>query len=401
MTDDRPDINMSRPEFVALIAMMFAIIAFSTDAMLPALPEIGAELSPLDMTKVPLIVTAFILGMGMGTFVTGPLSDAFGRKNIIYLGSAIYISGAVVAWLSQSLEVMLIARVVQGVGAAGPLYSGRQMAKIMSFVMMIFVVVPAFAPAMGAVIIALSDWRGVFLSFIVFSATCVVWAMLRLPETLPKPKRRPLQIGLLWNAVKEIFSNPMVCLSITVQTLVMGFLFSTLMLVQPIYDQVYDRAESFPFWFGVAALISGTSSLLNALLVVRLGMQRIVILALGLQIVLSGLMLGLGLGDLPEPYGFVFFLMWQASLFFQVGLVMGNLNALAMEPLGHIAGMAASVIGAVSTVMAAMLASPIGLMFNGTITPLIGAVLTLATLAFALMLLLARVNRQAAADPAE
>jgi len=306
---------------------------------------------------------------------------------------------------------MLIARVVQGVGAAGPrvvalavirdLYSGRQMAKIMSFVMMIFVVVPAFAPAMGAVIIALSDWRGVFLSFIVFSATCVVWAMLRLPETLPKPKRRPLQIGLLWNAVKEIFSNPMVCLSITVQTLVMGFLFSTLMLVQPIYDQVYDRAESFPFWFGVAALISGTSSLLNALLVVRLGMQRIVILALGLQIVLSGLMLGLGLGDLPEPYGFVFFLMWQASLFFQVGLVMGNLNALAMEPLGHIAGMAASVIGAVSTVMAAMLASPIGLMFNGTITPLIGAVLTLATLAFALMLLLARVNRQAAADPAE
>ena len=397
MTDDRPDINMSRPEFVALIAMMFAIIAFSTDAMLPALPEIGAELSPLDMTKVPLIVTAFILGMGMGTFVTGPLSDAFGRKNIIYLGSAIYISGAVVAWLSQSLEVMLIARVVQGVGAAGP----REMAKIMSFVMMIFVVVPAFAPAMGAVIIALSDWRGVFLSFIVFSATCVVWAMLRLPETLPKPKRRPLQIGLLWNAVKEIFSNPMVCLSITVQTLVMGFLFSTLMLVQPIYDQVYDRAESFPFWFGVAALISGTSSLLNALLVVRLGMQRIVILALGLQIVLSGLMLGLGLGDLPEPYGFVFFLMWQASLFFQVGLVMGNLNALAMEPLGHIAGMAASVIGAVSTVMAAMLASPIGLMFNGTITPLIGAVLTLATLAFALMLLLARVNRQAAADPAE
>ena len=120
MTDARPDINMSRPEFVALIAMMFAIIAFSTDAMLPALPEIGAELSPLDMTKVPLIVTAFILGMGMGTFVTGPLSDAFGRKNIIYLGSAIYISGAVVAWLSQSLEVMLIARVVQGVGAAGP-----------------------------------------------------------------------------------------------------------------------------------------------------------------------------------------------------------------------------------------------------------------------------------------
>ena len=414
MTTDPPDFRMSRPEFIALIAMMFATIAFSTDAMLPALPQITADLSPDTPERVPLILTAFVFGLGLGTFVTGPLADAFGRKNIVYGGAFLYILGTIIAWVSQSLEVMLAARVLQGLGAAGPrvvslaiirdLFSGRQMARIMSFVMMIFVIVPAFAPALGAVIIRFSDWRGIFISFIVFAVVSVVWVCLRLPETLPKDNRRPLRLPLLWLATKEIFGNRMVCVSITVQTLALSILFAVLMLVQPIYDQVYDRGESFPFWFGVIALVSGSSSLLNALLVVRLGMLRIVTLALGVQIILSASMLGLGLGSLPEPFGFYFFALWQASLFFQAGLVMGNLNALAMEPLGHIAGMAASVIGAMSTVMAAVIASPIGMVFNGTIAPLVASVLILASIGFALMIYLGRVLRRddsVLADPAE
>lgn len=401
MQSDRPDFKMHSTEFVALIAMLFATIAFSTDAMLPALPQITADLAPSTPERVPLILTAFVFGLGLGTFFTGPLSDAYGRKNIIYAGSALYIAATVLAWASQSLEVMLAARVVQGLGAAGPrivslaiirdLYSGRQMAKIMSFAMMVFVLVPAFAPALGAVIVSVSSWRGIFVSFVAFSLLSILWMGLRLPETLPVADRRPLRLALIWRAVKEIFGNPMVRLSITVQSLAMSILFATLMLVQPIFDQVYDRASSFPFWFGVIALISGGSSLMNALLVVRFGMQRIVTLTLGAQIILSGAMLGFGLGNLPEPFGFGFFMLWQIALFFQAGLVLGNLNALAMEPMGHIAGMAASVIGAVSTVMAAVIASPIGLLFNGTITPLVTSVLALAALGFALMLWLGRV----------
>lgn len=412
MTADRPDFQMGRVEFVALIAMMFATIAFSTDAMLPALPQIAADLAPQAAERVPLILTSFVFGLGLGTFVTGPISDAFGRKNVVYAGAALYIAGTVVAWASQSLEVMLAARVVQGLGAAGPrvvslaiirdLFAGRQMAKIMSFVMMIFVIVPAMAPALGAVIIGFTDWRGIFAAFVLFSAISVLWMGVRLPETLPVAARRPLRLPLLWLAIKEIFGNRMVCISITVQTLAMSILFATLMLVQPIYNHVYDRADSFPFWFGMIALVSGTSSLLNALLVVRYGMQRLVTITLGAQIVLSGIMVGFGLGDLPEPYGFYFFLGWQACLFFQAGLVMGNLNALAMEPMGHIAGMAASVIGAVSTVAASIIASPIGLMFDGTITPLIASVVALAATGFALMLVLGRVVRnQGIPDPAE
>ena len=398
MQSEKVDFQMGRTEFIALIAMMFATIAFSTDAMLPALPQIAADLAPATPERVPLILTSFVLGLGLGTFFMGPLSDAFGRKNVVYAGVALYIAATFVAWASQSLEVMLAARVVQGIGAAGPrvvslaiirdLFSGRQMAKIMSFVMMIFVIVPAFAPAIGAVIVSFSNWRGIFAAFVVFAVILMVWLWARLPETLPKSDRRPLRLPLLWRALKEVFSNPMVCLSIMVQTLAMAILFATLMLVQPIYDQVYDRAASFPFWFGVIAIVSGTSSLLNALLVVRYGMQRLVTITLGAQIIL-----GLGLGDLPEPFGFYFFLVWQACLFFQAGLVMGNLNALAMEPLGHIAGMAASVIGAVSTVLAALIASPVGLLFNGTITPLIAAVVVLAAIGFGLMLVLGRVVR--------
>lgn len=414
MPSERPEFLMGRAEFVALIAMMFATIAFSTDAMLPGLPQIAADLAPDTPERVPLILTAFVLGLGLGTFITGPLSDAFGRKPVVYAGAALYIGATVVAWASQSLEVMLVARVVQGIGAAGPrivalaiirdLFSGRQMAKIMSFVMMIFVLVPAIAPTMGAVIISFAGWRGIFAAFVLFALTTILWMGLRLPETLPPSARRPLRLPLLWRAVREIFANRMVCLSIMVQTLAMAILFATLMLVQPIYDQVYDRADSFPYWFGVVAIISGSSSLLNALLVVRYGMQRLVTITLGAQIVLSGTMVGFGLGDLPEPLGFGFFLCWQVCLFFQAGLVMGNLNALAMEPMGHIAGMAASVIGAISTVFAAIIASPIGLLFNGTITPLIGSVTALAAAGFALMLALGRVvRRQEAAvpDPAE
>ena len=403
MQSNGTDFQMGRTEFIALIAMMFATIAFSTDAMLPALPQIAADLAPATPERVPLILTSFVFGLGLGTFFMGPLSDTFGRKNVVYAGVALYILAAFVAWASQTLEVMLAARVVQGIGAAGPrvvslaiirdLFSGRQMAKIMSFVMMIFVIVPAFAPALGAVIVSFTNWRGIFAAFVVFAVILMMWLWARLPETLPKPDRRPLRLPLLWRALKEVFSNPMVCLSIMVQTLAMAILFATLMLVQPIYDQVYDRAASFPFWFGVVAIVSGTSSLLNALLVVRYGMQRLVTITLAAQIILSGIMLGFGLGDLPEPFGCYFFVVWQACLFFQAGLVMGNLNALAMEPMGHIAGMAASVIGAVSTVLAAVIASPIGLLFNGTIMPLIASVVVLAAVGFCLMLVLGRVVR--------
>tara|TARA_R110002049_G_scaffold23545_10_gene83703 strand:+ start:89501 stop:90706 length:1206 start_codon:yes stop_codon:yes gene_type:complete len=398
---------MGRVEFVALVAMMFATIAFSIDAMLPALPEIAAELSPELAHRAPLILTAFVFGMGVGTFVSGPLSDAFGRRNVVFAGAALYIVAAFVAWLSRSLEVMLLARVVQGLGASGPrvvavaivrdLYSGREMARIVSIVMMVFALVPAIAPALGAGIIVLAGWRAIFLAFMLFSAVVMLWMAFRLPETLPPQDRRPLRLRLMVGAVREMFAHPSVRLSILVQSLAMAMLFTMLMLVQPIYDTVYGRGDSFPFWFGGIAVVSASASLINALLVVRYGMRRLISITLFGQIILSAMMFGFDLGALPDPYGFAAFVVFQTCLFFQVGLTLGNLNAIAMEPMGHIAGMAASVIGSVSTVLAALIASPVGLMFDGTVAPLALAILVMAAVAFALMMYLGRVETRAGA----
>jgi DHA1 family bicyclomycin/chloramphenicol resistance-like MFS transporter len=394
--------KMGRVEFIALIAMMFATIAFSIDSMLPALPEIGAELSPQDVNRAQLILTSFVLGIGIGTFFTGPLSDTFGRKPVILIGSLIYIAASFVAWASSSLEVVLAARVVQGLGAAAPrvvsvaimrdLYSGREMARMMSIAMMIFTIFPAFAPLMGAGIIALVGWRGIFLAFILFSVICVLWMGMRLPEPLARADRRPFRAPLLWQAVREMFAHPTVRLSIIVQTLCMGMLFTTLMMVQPVYDVIFDRADSFPFWFGAIALVSGSASLLNAAVVVRLGMRRMVTWSLGVQIILSGGMVMLGGANLPLDTLFGVFVIWQACLFFMAGTTLGNLNAIAMEPMGHIAGMAASVIGAIATVLAAVIAAPVGLLFDGSLLPLAGGVFVMSVIGFAVMLHMGRIE---------
>lgn len=408
MTTQTPEFKMGRIEFIGLIAMMFATIAFSIDAMLPALPEIAAELSLELAHRAPLILTAFVLGMGLGTFFSGPLSDAYGRRNVVFGGAALYALSAFVAWMSNSLELMLVARLFQGLGASGPrvvavaiirdLYAGREMARIMSIVMMVFALVPALAPMLGAGIILAAGWRAIFVAFIVFSLLTVIWMGLRLPETHPRENRRPLRARLIMGAVRELLMHPSVRLSIIVQSLAMAMLFSMLMLVQPIYDSVYGRGDSFPLWFGGIAVVAASASLINALLVVRYGMRQLVTIALGAQIFLSGAMYLFNLGALPDPYGFAAFVFFQTCLFFQAGLTLGNLNAIAMEPMGHIAGMAASVVGAISTVLAALIASPVGLMFDGTTKPLALAMLVMAAAGYALMLYMGRVeNRLAAA----
>ncbi|UWQ76752.1 multidrug effflux MFS transporter [Leisingera sp. M658] len=403
-----PAHGMAKAEFIALIAMMFATIAFSIDAMLPALPEIGQALSPDDINRAQLVLTSFVLGMGIGTFFTGPLSDAFGRKTVIAGGVALYIAASAVAWKAQSLELLLASRIVMGLGAAGPrvvgiaivrdLYSGREMARMMSIAMMIFTLVPAFAPMLGAGIIAFSSWRSIFLAFAIFAILIVMWMGLRLPETLAVENRRPFRLPLLLGAVKEMFAHPAVRLSILVQTLCLGMLFTMLTMVQQVYDVIFDRAGSFPFWFGFVALMAGTASLLNAAIVVRVGMRRIVTWSLAAQVCISAIMLVLSGQALPETLLFGLFVAWQTSVFFLAGTTLGNLNAIAMEPMGHIAGMAASVIGAISTVLAAAIAAPVGLLFDGSLLPLAAGLLTMAGLAFLLMLQMARAEAQLPAE---
>ncbi|SEP59660.1 multidrug effflux MFS transporter [Thalassovita taeanensis] len=395
---------LSRVEFIALLAMLFATVAFSIDSMLPALPQIAAELSPDNLNKAQLILTSFVLGMGLGTFFTGPLSDTFGRKPVILAGAALYIVGAAMAFSAQGLEMILVARFVQGLGAAGPrivgmaivrdLYSGREMARIMSFVMMVFTLVPAVAPLLGSAVIAVAGWRGIFISFIGFAILSTGWLGLRQPESLPPEARRPLRLSLMWDGVKEMFSHHTVRLAILAQTLCFSLLFMSISVIQPVFDTVFGRADSFAYWFAAIALVSGSASLLNAALVMRFGMRKLASVALGAQVVLSTLMTLIWLSGFFGTDGMFFvFVAWQTTVFFQTGLTLGNLNAITMEPMGHIAGMAASVSGAVATVFGAALAIPVGLAFDGTPLPLSLGIGAASAVAFATMLWMKRVER--------
>lgn len=393
MTQSRP----SQTEFVALVAMLFATIAISIDAMLPALPDIAATLSPDAPNAAQLVVTSFVLGMGIGTLFTGPLSDTFGRKRVILVGSGLYALAALACYFAPSLEILLAARLLQGLAAAAPrtvaiamvrdLFSGREMAKIMSFVMMIFTIVPALAPLMGQGIIALGGWHAIFLAYILFAGLSMLWLGLRQPETLPPENRRPLHLGTLWTGTRELFTHRIVLVSTLLQTLTLACLFATLSSLQGIFERQFDRAETFPLWFALIAVASMGGSLLNSRIVMTLGMRHVVQRTYAGVLVLSLLALaGLGTGLLQGHLGFAMQMLWCIGLFSMMGLTMGNLNALAMEPVGHIAGLAASVISSLATVGSVVLAIPIGLAFNGTSTPLILGVTVLTALNLVLSL---------------
>lgn len=384
---------LGQTEFIALIAMLFATIAFSIDAMLPALPQIALELTPDAPNQAQLILTSFVFGMGLGTLFAGPLSDSYGRKTVIVWGAILYCVGALIAFVAPTLETILMARVVQGLGAAGPrivslalvrdVHSGPRMARIVSFAMMIFTLVPAVAPLLGQVIIAGFGWRSIFLAFLMFSALSVLWLTLRQPETLPRENRRPFRAAPLWAALREVLQVSTIRLSIIAQTLAFAALFGTLSSTQQLFDQTYGRAESFPLYFALIAVVAGSSSLVNASLVMRLGMRRLVRTAFVTQLVVSGLFaLVFEIGIWPDGVEFYAYLIWTIGVFFMAGMTMGNLNAMALEPVGHIAGMAASVVGAISTVCSVLLAVPVGLAYNGTPLPLMLSVTVFAGVAW-------------------
>lgn len=394
-----PAVSPSRREFIALLALLFATIALSIDAMLPALPQIAAALSPQDPNKAQLVITSFVLGMGLGTLFAGPLSDAFGRKATIQAGFALYILAAAACWAAPSLETLLIARVVQGIGAAAPrtvsiamvrdMFKGREMAQIMSFAMMIFTLVPAVAPLMGQGVIALAGWQAIFVAYIAFALLVSGWLGLRQPETLPRASRRPLALRPLLRACAEVMSLRVVLISIATQALTLGMLFATLSSMEGIFSERFDRAASFPIWFGVIAVASMSGSILNARLVMTWGMRRMVQVTYAVLLAVTLGYLGLVVTDaLPEPAAFALHILWSVVLFAVMGLTLGNLSAMAMEPLGHIAGMAASVTSAIATVASVILAVPLGLMFDGTAVPLLSGVAIYGALALALSFLL-------------
>ena len=375
--------------------MNFSLIALSIDALLPALPIIASDIIPSSPSKTQFIISSFIMGMGLATLFTGPLSDSFGRKKIILLGGIIFLIGAIIAGLAKSLEMILLGRFIQGLGVAGPrvvalaivrdLYKGRKMAKIMSISMMFFTLVPAIAPMFGALILLYFGWRSIFVAFIIFLIISVGWLLIRQPETLQKVERVPFTFSKIFLSFIDCFSNKAFVIAVTLQTLTFAILFSSIITIQQIFDVTYNKSSSFPYWFGLMALISGTGSFINSYLVIKVGMTNLISLGFLIGIGSSFCLICIGVFSFIPFY---FYFLWQLSIFFMIGLIIGNLNALAMQPMGHIAGLAASIIGSVSTIFGVALSIPIGQSFTDTPEPLIFGSLCLSLLSFFILKLL-------------
>ena len=383
--------RISTPEFVAIMAMLVATVALSTDGILPALTMIANDMTPDDHNRAQFVLSFFVVGMAAGTFVMGPISDSFGRKRVIYSGAVMYIVCALICATTDNFNLLLLARIGQGIGAAAPrvvaqalirdFYQGREMARISSFVMIIFASVPALAPLLGSFVMLAFEWQAIFGLFILFVAISTTWMALRIDESMPAHKRIPFRVSTISVAVKEVLKYPVIVTSITGLIFAYCILFVAIFLVQPVFDQVYDRSASFPYWFALIAILSASSSFLNSQLVGRLGMSALINAAFRVQAALSIAMLLLWyIGVLQDTIGFAFFVTWIFSLFFMAGMTIGNLTALAMEPVGHIAGTAASVISALATIGSVIFAAILGQFFDGTLFVMIFGVAVFAVL---------------------
>ncbi|PKV50093.1 DHA1 family bicyclomycin/chloramphenicol resistance-like MFS transporter [Aquimarina sp. MAR_2010_214] len=383
--------SLSITEFVSLMATLMALVALAIDALLPALDEIANTLTTEETNNTQLIISILFLGLATGQLFFGTLSDFIGRKPAICLGVSIFIIGCLISFCSKNLEYMLIGRLFQGIGLSGPRiisvalirdqYEGLAMARIMSFVMSIFIIVPAIAPALGQGILFFVTWRYIFLMLIIVALAALFWFMIRQPETLPKEQRKSFSIMNIANIISKICTNRTSFGYTVVTGLVSGIFLGFLSSIQQIF-QSYNYSHLFVGCFAILALFIGSASLINAKAVLRYGVRHMVGVALVTLSLTSFIFL---LSNLYYPLNFWSIMTYFMISLFSIGILFGNLSALAMEPLGAIAGIGSSVVGSLSTFISVPFGILIGFSYNGSAIPLIIGFFILSSLSLGIM----------------
>jgi len=368
----------SQLEFVALMAFLMSVVALAIDALLPALDVIGVHINTKVANDNQLLITMIFLGLGIGPLLFGPISDSLGRKPIVYMGFAVFILASFICIYAENLEMMIFGRVLQGVGLSAPrtiaiaiirdMYTGDYMARIMSFVTLVFLLVPIVAPALGKFLLDRYDWQTIFYVQIVYSLVVTLWFWLRQPETLAKEDRIPFKSEIFKAGFKEVLQHK----KAIGYTIIQGFITGTFMVYlsssQQIFQEQYGLKEEFPYIFSGLALSFGLSMILNANLVIKHGMERLVKISLyGFLVVSAVYVLLYHSSDNPSVEVLLIFF---AAQFFCIGFLFGNLRSLAMVPLGHIAGIAAAITGFIATLMAVPLSIYIGRFIDQTALPL-------------------------------
>jgi DHA1 family bicyclomycin/chloramphenicol resistance-like MFS transporter len=367
---------MGFPEFVAIIASIMALNPFATDMMLPAMPDIGATFGISNANYVQTVVSVFLAGFGAGQFIMGPLSDRFGRRPILIAGMLIYCVASLLAVIAPSFEMLLLARVLQGIGTSATrviatsvvrdCYAGRRMASVMSLAMMIFIAVPVLAPSVGQAIMLLAQWRGIFVVLMVYGMLALLWSAIRMPETLPAARRKPLKASIVLDAFRQTLTNRQTLgyalAAGGIQSVIFAYVFSA----QQVFTGVYGLGRYFPVAFAAVAIGIAAAGFLNSRIVGRFGMRVISHSALIGSLVVTAVMVFAawhGLLSLP-----VYMVLAIANMF-AFGLMFSNFTALALEPQGHIAGTASSLFGSITTLIGSAIGSLIGQDFNGTMVP--------------------------------
>ncbi|MFT3673735.1 multidrug effflux MFS transporter [Aestuariivirga sp.] len=381
-----------RIELIALLAAMIAINAFAIDIMLPGLQEIGQALGEADENRRQLVIPAYMIGFGVLQLVFGPLADRFGRRNPLLVGLAVYVLAAASAYFVTDFNTLVALRFLQGAGAAASaviaialvrdLFVGDEMAKTLSLVFMVMMASPIFAPALGQFLLTIMPWQGLFGFMAGFGALVALWVFLRLPETLAPENRRAFTPVAIIEGFGIVFSNGVALAYIMGTALLFGALMGFLTSSQQIYVDHYGMGVWFPAFFAAGGAVAALGGFMNSQAVMRFGMRKLSHRALAIFAGLGALMLVLGLVKLLPVI--VFFLI-MSGMFFAFNFIMSNFGALAMEPLGAVAGTAASTQGFLQMVIGAALGTVIGQLYDGTPVPLAAGFVVLSVTAGAIV----------------
>ncbi|AOF92733.1 multidrug effflux MFS transporter [Sinorhizobium sp. RAC02] len=358
-----------------LYALLTSLTSISIDALLPGLRAIGADVGVSPPLSTQHVISLFIFGMAFGELLLGPISDALGRKKALVLGLGVYAAGTIIAMLAGSLEMVILGRFLQGVGVSGPKiatramirdqFEGDAMARVMSFMFTLFILVPMLAPALAQAVILTAGWRSIFICYLVFAGFLGLWLMLRQPETLPPERRITFRPRLLFRNAQRILTNRRVALLILATGFVFGAQLLYLSTAADLFYDAYGIAETFPLYFAMLATGIGLASFLNAKLVPRYGMDAMARIGfLGLTLAGMAMLSAVLTFDGHLPLAILLALTYAA--FFSIGMLFGNLNAMAMRPLGQAAGLAASLIASGSSLVATVFAITIGHFYDGT-----------------------------------
>lgn len=371
--------NLQSREFSLLMAVLMSIVSFSIDATLPALGHIGKAFAVANQNHVQWVITSIFAGMTIGQLIAGPLSDAIGRKRILFSGVAIYLVGSVLCYAAASFEVFLLGRFIQGLGVSGPYiaaisvvrdkFSGPEMAKVMSVIMMVFMVAPAVAPSIGQAIITLAGWHAIFLVYILYALIASLWIALRLDETLAPENRTAMKIKAFQHGFLEVVRHRTTMSYLVSTGLCFGALIAYLGSSQQIFMQQFGQSGAmFSLCFAVLAAMMSIASFVNSRIVARFGMRNVTMAAMTVVMLTS--LFFFVVQVLGITASLWMFMAYAMAMFFAFGVMFGNLNAVAMEPMGHVAGMASAIIGAVSSILSLLLATLIGQLYNNTLIPL-------------------------------